>query len=81
MILNLFHSILFSKSNSTYHSTGMLQNLDCLPLERIHSMLRMFAVQGPDSGVTPQQLKAFLDRKVREQKLVFAAGVYRLPKH
>ncbi|XP_076453676.1 anaphase-promoting complex subunit 2-like [Babylonia areolata] len=62
--------------------TGMLQNLDCLPLERIHSMLRMFAVQGPESGeFTQQQLKAFLDHKVREQKLVFASGVYRLPKN
>ena len=62
--------------------TGMLQNLDCLPLERIHSMLRMFAVQGPESAeFTQQQLKAFLDRKVREQKLIFTAGVYRLPKN
>ena len=60
----------------------MLQNLDCLALERIHSMLRMFAVQGPESGeFTQQQLKSFLDRKVREQKLIFASGVYRLPKN
>ncbi|KAK7479008.1 hypothetical protein BaRGS_00029769, partial [Batillaria attramentaria] len=62
--------------------TGMLQNLDCLPLERIHSMLRMFAVQGPESGeFTQAQLKAFLDRKVREQQLTYSGGVYRLPKH
>ena len=61
--------------------TGMLQNLESLTLERIHSMLRMFAVQGPDAGdFTLQHLKAFLDRRVREQKLVFSSGVYRLPK-
>ncbi|XP_025096044.1 LOW QUALITY PROTEIN: anaphase-promoting complex subunit 2-like [Pomacea canaliculata] len=64
------------------YTMGMLQNLECLPLERIHSMLRMFAVQGPESGeFTQAELKSFLDGKVKEQKLTYSGGVYRLPKH
>ncbi|XP_067662241.1 anaphase-promoting complex subunit 2-like [Haliotis asinina] len=60
---------------------GMLTNLECLPLERIHSMLRMFAMQGPSTGeCSVQELKVFLDRKVKEQKLLYSGGVYRLPK-
>ena len=60
---------------------GMLTNLESLPLERIHSMLRMFAMQGPGSQVSQQDLRTFLDHKVKEQKLAFVSGVYRLPKH
>jgi len=60
---------------------GMLTNLESLPLERIHSMLRMFAMQGPGSQVSQQDLRTFLDHKVKEQKLVFVSGVYKLPKH
>ena len=60
---------------------GMLTNLESLPLERIHSMLRMFAMQGPGSQVSQQDLRTFLDHKVKEQKLVYVSGVYRLPKH
>jgi len=60
---------------------GMLTNLESLPLERIHSMLRMFAMQGPGSQVSQQDLRNFLDHKVKEQKLVYVSGVYRLPKH
>ena len=60
---------------------GMLTNLGSLPLERIHSMLKMFAMQGPSgSELTEHELRQFLDRKVREQLLVYAAGVYRVPK-
>jgi len=60
---------------------GMLANLHCLSLERIHSMLRMFAMEEPGSSeVTPQELKTFLDNKVKNQLLVFSEGVYRLNK-
>ncbi|CAH1786015.1 unnamed protein product, partial [Owenia fusiformis] len=60
---------------------GMLTNLETLPIDRIHSMLKMFAMQGPTTAeCTIQELKAFLDRKVKEQKLLFTGGVYRLPK-
>ncbi|KAG8225667.1 hypothetical protein J437_LFUL006691 [Ladona fulva] len=60
---------------------GMLTNLDSLPLERIHQMLKMFASQGPTAvECSLQELRHFLDRKVREHKLLFSNGLYRLPK-
>lgn len=58
---------------------GMLQNLDTLPLERIHQMLKMFAFQGPTQEHSMQELREFLDRKVREHQLIFSGGLYRLP--
>ena len=58
----------------------MLTNLESLPLERIHTMLKMFAMQGPGSECSIDELRVFLDRKVKEQKLIYATGVYRLPK-
>uniref|UniRef100_A0A1B6GF83 Anaphase-promoting complex subunit 2 n=3 Tax=Cuerna arida TaxID=1464854 RepID=A0A1B6GF83_9HEMI len=61
---------------------GMLTNLDSLPLERIHQMLKMFASQGPSSVECSQhELRYFLDRKVREQKLLYSGGLYKLPKN
>jgi anaphase-promoting complex subunit 2 len=59
---------------------GMLMNLDTLPLERIHQMLKMFAFQGPTIECNLQELKVFLDRKVREHQLIYSNGLYRLPK-
>ncbi|XP_011351715.1 anaphase-promoting complex subunit 2 isoform X2 [Ooceraea biroi] len=60
---------------------GMLTNLDSMPIERIHQMLKMFASQGPgavECGLP--ELRQFLDRKVREHQLLFTGGFYRLPK-
>ncbi|XP_076306794.1 anaphase promoting complex subunit morula [Tachypleus tridentatus] len=60
---------------------GMLTNLGSLPIERIHSMLRMFAMQGSGTtGCSIHELRQFLDRKVHEQKLVYSGGYYRLPR-
>lgn len=59
---------------------GMLTNLDSMPLERIHQMLKMFASQGPGFEFSQDELRGFLQRKVREHKLVYAYGVYQLPK-
>lgn len=58
----------------------MLTNLDSLPIERIHQMLRMFASHGPGIEFSQEELKNFLQRKVREQKLTFSGGVYQLNK-
>ncbi|XP_001605994.1 anaphase-promoting complex subunit 2 [Nasonia vitripennis] len=60
---------------------GMLTNLDSMPLERIHQMLKMFASQG--SGAVKcglPELRLFLDKKVREHQLLFSGGLYKLPK-
>lgn len=59
---------------------GMLTNLDSLPLERIHQMLKMFATHGGGVQFSQEELKNFLQRKVREHALMFTAGVYQLPK-
>lgn len=59
---------------------GMLTNLDSMQLERIHQMLKMFASHGPGVEFSQEELKNFLQRKVREHKLIFAGGVYHLPK-
>ena len=58
---------------------GMLTNLESLPLERIHAMLMMFAAQDSSVSCSKDELKHFLDKKVKSQTLVFASGVYRLP--
>lgn len=60
---------------------AMLTNLDSMPLERIHSMLRMFVATGPVvTEMDVSELEAFLERKVRDHQLIMSAGVYRLPK-
>ena len=59
--------------------TGMLTNFESLPLDRIHSMLKMFAISGPGSECSTQELQQFLDAKVHAQQLVFSAGTYKLP--
>ncbi|XP_011505513.1 PREDICTED: anaphase-promoting complex subunit 2 [Ceratosolen solmsi marchali] len=60
---------------------GMLTNLDSMPLDRIHQMLKMFASQG--SGAVEcglPELRLFLDNKVRQHQLLFSSGLYKLPK-
>ena len=58
---------------------GMLTNLGKLPQERIHSMLKMFAMQGPNTReCSMSELKTFLDRKVKDHQLTYSAGVYQL---
>ncbi|GIY98123.1 anaphase-promoting complex subunit 2 [Caerostris extrusa] len=60
---------------------GMLTNMESLPLERIHSMLRMFAVPGTSPHeCSIQDMKQFLEKKVRDRKLVYTAGMFKLPK-
>lgn len=59
---------------------GMLRNFVALPLDRIHTMLKMFAMQGPGSDWTIGDLKNLLHKQVREQKLVFSGSTYRMPK-
>lgn len=60
---------------------GMLTNLEMLTLERIHTMLKMFAMQTPSTTeLTVQELRLFLDSQVAKQKLLYSGGHYRLPK-
>ena len=58
----------------------MLTNLDSLPLDRIHQMLKLFASHGGGIEFTQDELKNFLQRKIREHKLMYTGGVYQLYK-
>ena len=59
---------------------GMLTNFSELPLDKMHSMLLMFAVPGGDStGIPPAALKQLLDEKVALGSVVLSAGQYSLP--
>ncbi len=72
--------------------SNMLINFESLPLDRIYKMLRMFAMPGGAGGAEGgsghggagecdiEEVRAFLDRKVRAHELVFSGGQYRLPK-
>ncbi|XP_074601018.1 anaphase promoting complex subunit morula [Brevipalpus obovatus] len=58
---------------------NILRNLNPLPLERIRSMLNMFAFQASnETPLTIQQLKNFLAAQIREGKLVLNDGLYSL---
>ena len=66
---------------------NMLINLTSLPLDRIHQMLKLFAMQAPSQGQGKGQsgeyeigeLRDFLDKKVQEHELIFVGGEYKLP--
>ncbi|KAK9701972.1 Anaphase-promoting complex subunit 2 [Basidiobolus ranarum] len=59
---------------------GMLTNLGTLPLDRVQSMLSMF-VQAPNKyNRTAEELQDFLDLMIREDKLEFSLGMYKLKK-
>ena len=59
---------------------GMLTNFSALPLDKMHSMLLMFAVPGEDStGIPLSALKRLLDEKVAVGSVVLCAGQYSLP--
>jgi len=60
---------------------NMLINLESLPLDRIFQMLKMFAMQGPSNiECDIEELRSFLDDKVRQHELLFSGGQYRLPR-
>ena len=53
---------------------------ETLPLDRIFQMLRMFAMQGQSSAECDiEELRSFLDDKVRQHELLFSGGQYKLP--
>ena len=58
----------------------MLANLGSMPLEKLHSMLQMFAMPGSDAeSVTLAKLKRFLDGKVVSGQLIYLNSTYSLP--
>lgn len=55
---------------------GMLTNFDSLALDRIHNMLKMFAVQPPYDR-SMEDLAGYLAKLAAEDKLVVEGGMYR----
>ena len=55
---------------------GMLTNFPSLPLDRIHNMLKMF-VADPAYDKTQDQLEAFLNHLIAEDKVVLEGAQYR----
>ena len=58
------------------YTQSMLRGCGCLPLDRIHAWLKLYA--SPD--LTMEQVKYLLDIKTKEQVLKYNAGLYRLNK-
>mmetsp|Transcript_8917 Transcript_8917/g.16563 ORF Transcript_8917/g.16563 Transcript_8917/m.16563 type:complete len:798 (+) Transcript_8917:142-2535(+) len=58
---------------------GMVTNLESLPLEKIHNMLKMFVLE-PVYDKTIAELEAFLAKLVSDGKLTFDGLVYRKKK-
>ncbi|KAF2361439.1 Anaphase-promoting complex subunit 2 C-terminal [Trinorchestia longiramus] len=57
---------------------GMLTNLSSLPIERIHSMLKMFVEETVECTI--DELRALLDQKVLQHELLMVNGQYKLNK-
>ncbi|VDP27287.1 unnamed protein product [Schistosoma mattheei] len=59
--------------------TAMLTNLGSSSLDRIHSMLKMFALGSTSSlGFNRDELRRFLDKKIREGQLSYDGEMYKL---
>ncbi|VEL23393.1 unnamed protein product [Protopolystoma xenopodis] len=59
---------------------AMLTNLGCLSIERIYMMLRMFMQGSANSplGCSKDELREFLERRVRQGQITSDSGVYKL---
>ncbi len=55
---------------------GMVTNLESLPLQKIHNMLKMFVLE-PVYDKTIAELETFLAKLVNDGKLTFDGLVYR----
>lgn len=60
---------------------GMLTNLESLPLQRIHNMLKMFLpASGSERGYdhTEAELRRFLSKLIEDGKLECSGGQYKI---
>jgi anaphase-promoting complex subunit 2 len=58
------------------YTQSMLRGCGCLPIDRIHTWLKLYASQ----ELTIEQVRFLLDTKTKEQLLKYNAGLYRLNK-
>nr|XP_039257571.1 anaphase-promoting complex subunit 2-like [Styela clava] len=59
---------------------GMLMNFESLPLDRIHKMLKMFAMQDSSMKLDQPKLRIFLNSRVQSGLLSIEGGKYRINK-
>lgn len=59
---------------------GMLMNFESLPLDRIHKMLKMFAMQDSSMQMDQPKLRTFLNSRVQSGLLCIEGGKYRINK-
>lgn len=58
---------------------NMLRNMEVMPMDKIHNMLRLFA-QNPKYDKTMQELGFILNELVQEGMIEFGSGLYRIVK-
>jgi len=58
------------------YTQSMLRGCGCLPIDRIHTWLKLYA----SSEVSIEQVRYLLNTKTKEQLLKYNAGLYRLNK-
>nr|XP_002124151.1 anaphase-promoting complex subunit 2 [Ciona intestinalis] len=61
-----------------FYIKGMLKNFQSLPIDRIHKMLKMFAVNDANMQIELPQLKQILNEKVQQGLLVLNGGKFKL---
>uniref|UniRef100_H2ZEA6 Anaphase-promoting complex subunit 2 C-terminal domain-containing protein n=1 Tax=Ciona savignyi TaxID=51511 RepID=H2ZEA6_CIOSA len=61
-----------------FYIKGMLKNFQSLPLDRIHKMLQMFAINDSNMQIELSQLKRILNENVQQGYLVIEAGKFKL---
>ncbi len=56
---------------------GILTNFSAVPLDRMHSLLRMFVVSEPKYDKSQEQLAAFLQVMAAREKVDIENGIYK----
>ena len=65
-------------SSNLYFLTNFL--LPQITVERVHKLLSLLLSDSPAGQLTPEEVKTFLDKKVKQKLLSFTGGVYKKPK-
>jgi hypothetical protein len=53
--------------------------MESMPPDRIFQMLKLFAMGATGLECDREEVRSFLDKKVRDRELAFSGGQYRLP--
>ncbi|KAL5259145.1 hypothetical protein ACHWQZ_G009560 [Mnemiopsis leidyi] len=59
---------------------GLINQSGQITVERVHKLLSLLLSDSPAGQLTPEEVKTFLDKKVKQKLLSFTGGVYKKPK-